>query len=168
MKYISIITALLLAVSCNTKKPKSESEGIPTIRTIEKNDEGLLIICTNGQHTNFKVQAESFEYKISPDSLAIIVNERIHSTLQVSNYYPLDISGKIDTSAKRNLSLEAWDTVSNKHEISKDDVIFPKTRAMFSDDQEGRITVVARGQTELGKEIKEKVQISVNSKDSNK
>lgn len=161
MKNIVIILSLLF-ISCGDKKSqlKTEKQALIKFESVDRINTGLSIKSDNREY-KIDIQDSLFEYSISPDSSALLVNQRILSNIQISQYYELDKDSIFTHVIKKNISTSAWDSISNKHSISNDDIINPKTSASFT--EENKITVKVNGQTELGLIINEVIEINEKS-----
>lgn len=163
MKYIMLFGIILL-FSCNSDKRENQKSEIQKqhIRSVIANENILTISYSNGDESELILEGEEVEFLISPDSTALIVNIRILSTLQITELYRLNGKGHIDSSFKRNLSSEIWDSVSSKFDLKKDEINFPRTNALNWSKDGSEIILSAKGKTESGLTIDEEFRLKSN------
>ena len=161
---IHFIILILCLFGCKIDKPGADqnpSTKKTAIESIVQKGEHL-IIRSNKNPIQLSFKDSLLIYDLSPDSTSIIVNSRPLSNLQISEYYQLAQLGKKDSLIETNLSTIVWDSISRKYNIDKNEILFPKTNAKYL--SASKVNVEVAGQTEMGMEINETIEVELNGK----
>jgi len=153
------IIFLLLGVTIFSCKPK-EQKNLPHFQTSVKGD-SLILSFEQDVFQYIVPEGDLGSYFVSPDSQMIAVNSSPFSNLAISKVYKRSSNGYFEISKPKNLSTQVWENLESKYQVTKEEILSPRSTVLEWGAESSTIKVLATGRLSDGNSIREEITLKL-------